>query len=260
MLVDTMIIEIPSDKHPNLIALFEGNQYLGLLSKSLLRQRLGVVYVDDLDEPKVAMLSYKFLIFVTGDANYPLVPELLERVPQRFLLVVPDDTWTAKMKEHWGEKLKSRERTKFSSKNLTIEHMNNILEEIPESMHLEPLTRDTIHLISQQAKGIVKLLFPDLDSFMKTNFGYCLRKDDRIISLTLAATPFEEGNFEIHIETDPEYQKRGLAMIPAAKLIKHSLEMGLVPHWDADNPPSAKLATKLGFTDPDVYQTHFWLE
>ena len=49
------------------------------------------------------------------------------------------------------------------------------------------------------------------------------------------------------------------AMISAAKLIQHSLENGLVPHWDADNPPSAKLALKLGFSEPEEYNGYYWL-
>ena len=49
-------------------------------------------------------------------------------------------------------------------------------------------------------------------------------------------------------------------MISCAKLIEYSLQQGLVPHWDADNKPSAKLAKKLGFTKPEKYNAYFWLE
>ncbi len=255
-----MIQEIPPERHLDLISLFAGNRYLDLISRSLLKQGIGILHVDDIDEPSVAMLTYKFIIFLAGDPHHDAVSEILDKVPQRFLLFIPDTTWVKKFEERWGSKLKSRERTKFSSTGLTIEHMERILQEMPKGMQLEPLTQYTVKEISDQAKGIINLLFPDLDSFMKTNFGFCLLERERIVSLALAATPFENGNFEIHIETDPEYQKRGLAMITAAQLIKHSLVTGLTPHWDADNQPSAKLATRLGFSDPEEYQTYFWIE
>ncbi len=255
-----MIVEIQGESQQDLISFFEANRYLQLISKSILKQGLGTVYVDDRENPKVAMLVYKFLIFFAGEEKHPAVTELFSRVPQRFLLFVPDGRWSNTLKEYWGEKLKSRERTKFSSESLTIERMDRILERIPQGTHLEILNDTTINNISDQAKGIITLLFPDLNDFMKTNFGYCLMDGERIVSLALAATPIEDGNFEIHIETDPEYQKRGLAMISAAQLIRHSLQEDLTPHWDADNPPSAKLAKKLGFTNPEVYHTYFWMD
>ena len=47
-------------------------------------------------------------------------------------------------------------------------------------------------------------------------------------------------------------------MIVCAKLIQYSLENNLIPHWDADNEPSAKLALKLGFTSPERYNAYYW--
>lgn len=260
MLVCPLITEISPERHQDMISLFESNRYLELIWRAILRQELGVVHADDAEDPRVAMLAYKFLIFFAGDARHHAVDSLLAQVPQRHLMFIPDDAWAMKFTEIWGQKLKSKERTKFSSKNLSIEHMDCILEHVPEGMAIGPLTRDSIHHISDQAKGIISLLFPRLDDFMNANFGYCVMESERIVSLSLAATPIEDGSFEIHIETEPSYQKRGLAMLSAAQLIKHSLELNLVPHWDADNQQSAKLATKLGFSEPNVYRTYFWTE
>ncbi len=49
-------------------------------------------------------------------------------------------------------------------------------------------------------------------------------------------------------------------MISCASLIEYSLLQGLVPHWDADNEPSAKLAIKLGFSNPEKYNAYYCLE
>ncbi|MCK5047159.1 MAG: GNAT family N-acetyltransferase, partial [Candidatus Heimdallarchaeota archaeon] len=50
------------------------------------------------------------------------------------------------------------------------------------------------------------------------------------------------------------------AMISCAKLIEYSLQEELIPHWGADNEPSAKLAMKLGFTKPEKYNAYYWFE
>ena len=90
-------------------------------------------------------------------------------------------------------------------------------------------------------------------------FGFGIFDGEKIISLALAASPMYTNHFEIHIETDPEHQKKGLAAIVCAKLIEYSLQNNLVPHWDADNEPSAKLAIKLGFSNPEKYYAYFWI-
>ncbi|MCG3252660.1 MAG: GNAT family N-acetyltransferase, partial [Candidatus Heimdallarchaeota archaeon] len=151
-------------------------------------------------------------------------------------------------------------RTKFSSENLDINHMKEIQKTLPEGLVIEKLTEETIKNISKQANNITRLLFPSPENFIKRNFGFCILDGEKITSLALAASPIYDKHFEIHIETDPEYQRRGLAMISCAKLIEYSLQEGLVPHWDADNEPSAKLALKLGFTKPEKYHAYYWFE
>jgi RimJ/RimL family protein N-acetyltransferase len=164
------------------------------------------------------------------------------------------------MKEFWGEKLHPYHRTKFSSKQLNIKHMQEIQKKLPEKFKITKLTKKTISKISTQAKTIIGLLFQSLDDFIERNFGFCILDGDKIASLALAASPIYDKHFEIHIETDPKYQRMGLALIVCAKIIEYSLQNNLVPHWDADNEPSAKLAHKLGYINPEKYKAYFWVE
>lgn len=61
---------------------------------------------------------------------------------------------------------------------------------------------------------------------------------------------------EIQVETAPDFRRRGLATAAAASLMRRCFDRGLVPHWDAHNPPSAALAVKLGYT-PGARYTAF---
>ena len=255
-----MIVEYPSDKRSELLPLFENHPYLHPVSEAWLKEGLGEAFTDDVKNPTVALLIHRGVIFLSGEVNSPFVPEMLQRIKQKYLIFVPPGKWEERIKSNWGDKLKPYPRTKFSSEGLDIKYLQDIQETLPEGMVIEEVTVESIQHVSDQAKGIVALLFPSLEKFMEKNFGFLIREGETIVSLALAASPLYNNEFEIHIETHPDYQKRGLAMISAAKLIQYSLENGMIPHWDADNPPSAKLAIKLGFTKPEEYNAFYWIE
>lgn len=255
-----MIEEYPVEKRLELLPLFENHKYLRLLLEGFLREGIGTLHVNNIDKPTVAMAGQKIIYFLAGDSSDPSVPELLKLIETQRLIFIPNEEWLRTLENYWGNKLKPYPRTKFSSENLDINHMKEIQKALPEELVIEKLTEETIKNISKQANNITRLLFPSPENFIKRNFGFCILDGEKIASLALATSPIYDKHFEIHIETDPEYQKRGLAMISCAKLIEYSLQEGLIPHWDADNEPSAKLALKLGFTKPEKYNAYYWLE
>ncbi len=255
-----MIVEFPIDKRKNLLPLFSEHKYLRLLLEGLLQEGIGTAFVNNIENPTVALIGREIIFFLAGDYKDPAVQKLLELIPSQRLIFLPSEEWVIKLKEYWGDKLHTYQRTKFSSKDLNIKHMQEIQKNLPKEMVIEKLTKVTISNISKQAKSIIGLLFTSLDNFLERNFGFCILEGKNIASLALAASPINKGHFEIHIETNPNYQRRGLAMISCAKLIEYSLEKGLVPHWDADNEPSAKLALKLGYTEPEKYNAYFWID
>jgi len=255
----SMIVEYPVKRRTELLPIFEDHPYLHALSEAFLKEGLGKAYADNLDTPQVALLEHQGISFLAGDSNNPSVGELLEHIPEKKLIVVPPGNWEAVINEYWGYRLKPYPRTKFSSEGLDIKHMRDIQDNLPDGMAIEEVTVETLRYVSDNAKSVISLLSPTLEQFMENNFGFIVREGETIVSLALAASPLYNNEFEIHIETHPDYQKRGLAMISAAALIQYSLENGMVPHWDADNPPSAKLATKLGFSEPEEYNAYYWI-
>lgn len=255
-----MVTQIPPENYHRLQPLFDENKHLDLISKAILKGSIGNAYADSVENPSIASLHHNILVFLAGNPHHVEAQRILERIPKGRLIVVPNDNWSPTMRGCWGEQLQSLTRTKFSSEELNLNSMNKILESIPEGMNIEKLTQKTVEDISNQAKRVVGILFPNLNRFIQTNFGFCLKENEKIVSLALAATPCDNQEYEIHIETDPAYQRRGLAMLACAKLIQYSLERGLIPHWDADNPPSARLAKKLGFTQPEEYRTYHWTD
>ena len=64
------------------------------------------------------------------------------------------------------------------------------------------------------------------------------------------------GKFEIEIQTQLQFRRRGLARAVAAALIVYCLEHGIEPCWDAANEPSAALARQLGFHSTGKYEAY----
>ena len=253
-----MIEEYPTEEGTKLLPFFTNYPYLKLLVEAILKEKNGTILVDKREKPSVILVKRKVLQFVNGDSTSKEAEALIKHLEPNRLIIVPDKEWGEKLKEKWKEQLHTKIRTKFSSTELTRGCMQEIVKQLPDGLGIELLTKETIGTISEQASFIIHILFSSLEDFLTRSFGFCIKDGGNIVSVALAASPTYGKDYEIHIETDPGYQRRGLAMINSAKLIDYSLEKGLIPHWDADNEPSAKLAKKLKFIKPEHYETYFW--
>ena len=254
-----MISECPENKREKLLPIFKNQPYLNAIAEGLIIERIGYAYADNIESPNIAMIGQKILCFLGGNEENENVSLLLEKIPQGRLIFVSNEKWATQLKNYFGEKLKNYPRTKFSSKNLKVTEMQELQKKLPKNMQIKKLTKNSIERISEQAKGIISILFHSIDDFLERNFGFYIEEKNNVASLALAATPIYDNSFEIHIETNPNYQRKGLATIICAKLIEYSLQNNLEPHWDADNEPSAKLAIKLGYTNPEKYFAYYWI-
>jgi predicted GNAT family acetyltransferase len=57
---------------------------------------------------------------------------------------------------------------------------------------------------------------------------------------------------------EPAYREQGRATALGAALLETTLARGKVPHWDAANLESVRLAKKLGYRPAGTYEAH-WL-
>jgi RimJ/RimL family protein N-acetyltransferase len=97
-------------------------------------------------------------------------------------------------------------------------------------------------------------------NLVKTGFGFCILDDKgRLASYAYTPFPFiDEFEIQVFTKNCPEYRRKGLATTVCAALIKHGLEKKLVPHWDAANEPSVKLALKLGYSNPKEWESYYY--
>ncbi len=94
--------------------------------------------------------------------------------------------------------------------------------------------------------------------FLKEGFGFCLVKDNSIISWCISDYNID-NQCEIGVETDDEYRGRGYATIVVSEVLNYCKERGLRKvgwHCMDSNVGSYKLAEKVGFKRMDDYITY----
>ncbi|MGC9779934.1 MAG: GNAT family N-acetyltransferase [Candidatus Heimdallarchaeota archaeon] len=252
-----MIVEYPKDKYEDLLPLFSNHKYLTITINSILKEKEGDVFVDNIDNPQIALLSFKVLEFIVGDSENEHAEELLKYVVENRMLLFPDDKWLELVKDKLV--LSPYPRTKFSSEKLSIERCNEILEQkLPEGFILEKVDSKTIQKLNPKLAPGFLPFFKTPEEFETKGLGYCIKESDYVVSMAGSSMPIHDNKFDIQAITDPapRFRRKGFASIATAALIKESLEKGITPFWDADNEISSKFAIKLGFVKPESYTAY----
>ncbi len=108
-----------------------------------------------------------------------------------------------------------------------------------------------------QVLGWIQSFWTSLDDFLQTGFGFCLLKGDVIASWCLSV--FVSGTqYEVGLATVPDYWGQGFATLVAAASVDYCVTHGLTPHWHCDekNVPSLQVAEKVGFENPTRYTVY----
>jgi RimJ/RimL family protein N-acetyltransferase len=93
----------------------------------------------------------------------------------------------------------------------------------------------------------------DFEKFTQRGFGYCVVTDEKLVSRCL--TDFARGKeYELYVETDRDFQKKGLATLATSALVEYLNEKGhsLIWHCWGDNEGSIKVAERVGFRKEKV--------
>ncbi len=252
-----MIVEYPKDKQHHLLPLFSNHKYLSILIKTVLKENEGEIFVDNIENPNVALMSYKVFEIIGGDSSHEMAIEILKNITENRMILFPDDEWN-----NFAENkliLSPYPRTKFSSDKLSLDRANELLEKkLPEGYKLQKVDKKIITKINPKLAPAFLPFFKSADDFVERGLAYCITESDFILSVAGSAMPIYDNEYELQAITDPnpKFRRKGLATAAAAALIKESLEKGIIPYWDADNEISVRFALKLGFTKPEAYTAY----
>ncbi|MHA1211190.1 MAG: GNAT family N-acetyltransferase [Candidatus Heimdallarchaeota archaeon] len=252
-----MLQLFPKERFMELEQLLAKHEHLQIMIRSILKEKNADIYVDNLEKPSIALVCFKVIEIITGDHNHPLALELLTCLSENKMLLFQDEDWHKFAEQHMV--LSPFPRTKFSSEKLSIEKANELLEkELPKGYSLHKIDLATLQTLNPRLLPVILPFYKSFEDFIERGIGYCVKKDNFVVSLGISGFPIYDNEFEFQVLTDPKPRNRrkGLATACCAATIKESLERGITPHWDADHEISAKLALKLGFSKPENYSAY----
>jgi GNAT superfamily N-acetyltransferase len=230
----------------------------------------GRIFVDQFDEPRVALIwSNVGYFFLAGEPSAvrdlapvqkiiieTFIPASKKMGESGFILIPSNDHWI----KYAGEILPDRNtRTIFRQPfriHYDIFHAKR--EKIESNISLLELRKIDLDLIKMITLPPTWL---SIDSFLKNGLGYVLMKGGEIISSCLSVFRSATG-IEIDVHTIPEYRRKGYATITASALIEECIQKRLQPNWECfeNNNASIDLAESLGFEKLSSYPVIYWEE
>ncbi|WDV47971.1 GNAT family N-acetyltransferase [Clostridiaceae bacterium M8S5] len=257
--------------------LFENLDYY-LDVNSVIKNRRGQIFVDNINKPETACIYNKTHLYFAGKENNDefndsmieyilekLFPAMKEAEEIDFLIGYDENS-------AWEKVLSDKLRDKHylgveRRRHYMFNEFNNVDLSLPEGYEIRKIDKELID--NKKLENIDEIIewthteaWTGIDDFLKNGFGFCIIKDDDIVSWSLADFIVDD-KAEIGIETDESYQKKGFATKVVTECIKHCLSEEIKDigwHcWD-DNIGSQKTAEKVGFKLTRKYSVLFgWL-
>jgi hypothetical protein len=272
-----MIYELNKNEYYKIKPLINGIPEINIsLNGIIIGNNGGQVWVDNLDNPKTAIVfAIGCTYFIIGDAENEdfnnsldsyisdvIGPDCLNTYGGTHFIVTPhEDEWKNKLdiifkhrnpyKEYQYCYLFNEEKYK----NLRNSQYNlpdgYTIKRIDEAM----ICNDKENLI---VDDILDGFWSSVDKFWDKGFGFCILKDDKIISNCFSG--YVNGNLhEIVIRTyGEENRRKGFATLVARTYIDYCISNKIIPHWSTDeyNIGSIITAEKCGFELHKKFRTY----
>lgn len=251
-----MIVELAPEDFADVLPLYHATEFrFPLISAVLERGQRGQVFADRKNNPRSAIVVNNFgFMFYLGETNPEFDDALMELLetgsnlkPSYLLWYSPPENWQNRLAQ-LGARVRERVRFEFHGRQLT--------EPVPCALGFEIRKLDAELVPKTEKFGIAlgSRFWSSPDDFAENGLGFCLLKDNQIVSLCYAAA-ISEGFAEIDVITDEAFRAHGLANIVSQHFIRECGARKITPTWDcfAYNTASLRLALKLGFAEVRRY-------
>jgi RimJ/RimL family protein N-acetyltransferase len=216
------------------------------------------LWVDSLESPSAVLWRLRILNALAGDSDCHEASELVNKLEPPQVLIAPDQHWSGLVRKTWGAHLEIRKRTKFSPKSLEIRHLRELRDNLSEGYTTERMNLETVKTLDKRLHSYIPMFFGSSNDFYEKGIGFCIKDRGKVVSSATTFTPFiDEFETEVNTINDSKYRRKGLATAVSATLLVHALEHDLVPHWDTENEISVRLALRLGYINPEPYESFF---
>jgi hypothetical protein len=213
------------------------------------------VIVDDVTHPTVALLRYGTFGILGGDATHTNAHALVHTINLPCAIQPSPEAWIKLLQESYSDKIKKIERFSFTHEFIDAGRLTSIINQHTYDLHnIDTATAQTMENEEWHKYHLTN--YNSAAEFAANSFANGITIDGILASVCSAALRCAQG-IELNVITLPQFRNKGLAEIVAAATILSALEQELIPHWDAANERSARLAMRLGFKATGSYSTHY---
>ncbi|HJS60098.1 MAG TPA: GNAT family N-acetyltransferase [Vicinamibacteria bacterium] len=227
-------------------SLFDRHIELRAVLEAVLEGRVGRVESEG-DPPRVARLTVGCYHFFGGDPSLPEARRFVDTAAApRELVYGKDPAWRRLILDVYGPCVSDRPMQTFDPSRLSTPALQRMEGALPEGFELRRFDAALATQLDRELEPHALQVYTSAAAFAESGIGYGAIKEGRLACAATSYTVSSRG-VEIAIATRPEFRGLGLAAAASARLMRHCLESGLVPHWSASNPVSQRLAARLGY-------------
>lgn len=215
------------------------------------------ITVDDIANPSVALLRYGTFGIFGGDATSTNAHALMQSIDLPCAIQPSPEAWMNLLQDKYADKIKKTERFSFTHEFIDAGDIIRTIKQHPYTNNLHEIDSATAQAMENEEWHKYHLLnYNSAVEFALNSFAHGVTIDGTLASVCSAALRCAQG-IELNVITLPAYRNKGLAELVAAATIAKAIEHDLIPHWDAANERSARLAMRLGFKPTGSYFTHY---
>lgn len=202
------------------------------------RAKVGLIWVDDPDDPHTVIARFPKDAFVWGDLTHPEVPDLLQGLKG----TLADAPGLEELLRGGGFQFKKVPSLKYRYTGAQSP------PEAPSGYTIETISRDNVRLLRDFWGEGYTHDFYDLEDFLTNGFGAIATHQGECVA-ACAAISVSEKRFDNGLDTADEHRGKGLATACSVLTLSQGLERGKEPVWitEAHNAASQRVALKAGY-------------
>lgn len=215
---------------------------------SVLDGTMGEAYVDNLINPKFAILIVRKYCFMSGKIVKEKLQKLINSQLKQYILIPSDDL--KKILEETFTDIRKNER--YSIKKTPLfdkQKLQSYIDKLPKNYQIKQINGNIAEKIRNEK------FISITDNYGKYGIGFCCIYNNEIIGVASSNIFYNDG-IEVNIKVRDEHRRKGVATALASKLILKCLEKNQKISWDAANLWSVGLAEKLGFEYDSTYSIY----
>lgn len=216
------------------------------MGNSVLDGMMGEAYVDNIVNPKFAILMVRKYCFISGNISNANLKELVDnKLKDRIL--IPSDSIKKALQNIYKDTITKKERYSIKKNpKFDIEKLQKYAKTIPEKYIVKIIDTSLAKRIKEEKYINIT------DNYEKYGIGYCCLYNNDIIGVASSNIFYKDG-IEVNIKVSEEHRRKGIATILASSLILKCIEKNKKVSWDAANINSVGLAKKIGFEYDSKY-------